>query len=91
MCSLDLSYLTQLVREPTIITDTSRTLTDLIFANNDHRFVKSEVVSSSISDHSLGYYILKVGTTKAVLRTIEFRSYKLYDRDAFLEDFNNVS
>ena len=33
--------LTQLIKEPTWITDTSRALIDLIFVNNDHRVVKS--------------------------------------------------
>ena len=31
--------LTQLIKEPTRISDTSRTLIDLIFVNNEHRIV----------------------------------------------------
>ncbi len=87
MCSLDLI---QLIKEPTRITDTSKTLIDLIFVFNKHRFIKSGVVLLSISDHSLVYCILEVGVTKVKPRIIEFRSYKSYDRDAFLKDLNNV-
>ena len=87
MCSLDLI---QLIKEPTRITDTSKTLIDLIFVFNKHRFIKSGVVLLSISDHSMVYCILEVGVTKVKPRIIEFHSYKSYDRDAFLKDLNNV-
>ena len=40
--------------------------------------MKSGVVLSSISDHSLVFCILKEGVTKAKPRIIEFRSYKSY-------------
>jgi hypothetical protein len=87
MRSLDF---TQLIKECTRITDTSETLIDLIFVNNEHRFVKSGVVLSSISDHSLVFCILKVGVTKPKPRIIEFCSYKSYNADTFIEDLNNV-
>ena len=53
--------LTQLIKEPTRITDTSRTLIDLIFVNNDHRIVKSGVIPVRLSDHYLVFCILKAG------------------------------
>ena len=87
MRSLDF---TQLIKECTRITNTSETLIDLIFVNNEHRFVKSGVILSSISDHSLVFCILKVGVTKAKPRIIEFRSYKSYNANTFIEDLNNV-
>ena len=34
---------TQLIKESTRITDTSRTMIDLVFANNEHRIVKYEI------------------------------------------------
>ena len=66
MCSLDLI---ELIKEPTRITDTSKTLIDLIFVNNEHRFIKSGVVLLSISDHSL---VLKVGVRKLNQELLNF-------------------
>ena len=87
MRSLDCS---QLLDKPTRVTETSKSLIDLIFVNNEHRFTDSGIVPLSISDHSLIYCVLKVGKPKASPRTTEYRSFKTYDRDAFLEEINNV-
>ena len=38
---------TQLIKEPTRITDTSRRMIDLVFANNEHRIVKSGFVCTA--------------------------------------------
>ena len=38
---------TQLIKEPTRITDTSRTMIDLVFANNEHRIVKSGITTKT--------------------------------------------
>ena len=82
--------LSQLVKEPTRVTDTSRTTIDLIFVNNEHRFVDDGVIPLAISDHYLVYCILKVGMPKGSPRVIEYRSYKNYNRDDFLNDLNDV-
>ena len=71
---------TQLIKEPTRITDTSRTMTDLVFANNEHRVVKSGVVPVPLSDHFLVFCIIKAGiTTKAKPRILEYPSYKNFN------------
>ena len=38
---------TQLIKEPTRITDTSRTMIDLVFADNEHRIVKSGITTKA--------------------------------------------
>lgn len=82
---------TQLIKEPTRISDTSRTLIDLIFVNNEHRIVKSGVVPFPLSDHYLVFCILKTGVhTKAHPRMFEYRSYKNFDANSFNEDLRNV-
>ena len=86
-CSLELS---QLVKEPTRVTDSSQTTIDLVFVNNEHRFVDDSVILMAISDHYLVYCILKVGMPKGTPKTIEYHSYKNYNRDAFLNDLNDV-
>ena len=83
--------LTQLIKEPTRITDTSRTLIDLIFVNNDHRVVKSGVIPVLLSDHYLVFCILKAGVfIKAQLRSFEYRSYKNFDANLFNDELRNV-
>ena len=58
--------------------------------SNQHRIVDSGVVSLSISDHSLIYCVLKAGVPKATSRTIEYRSFKGFDENAFIQDLKNV-
>lgn len=82
--------LNQLIQESTRITDSSNTLIDLILVNNEHRFVKSGVLSLPISDHSLVYCVLKVGVPKAIPKTIEYRSFKTYNQDNYIEDLKSV-
>ena len=59
--------------------------------NNVHRFVDDGVIPMTISDNYLVYCILKVGMPKGTPRTIEqYRSRKNYNRDAYLNDLNDV-
>ena len=44
-----------------------------------------------MSDHSLIYCVLKAGVPKATPRTIEYRSFKGFDENAFIQDLENVS
>ena len=78
------------MKEPTRVTDTSQTTIDLIFVNNEHHFVDDGVIPMAISDHYLVCCILKVGMPKETPRTVEYRSYRNYNRDAFLNDLNDV-
>lgn len=82
---------TQLIKEPTRITDTSRTMTDLVFANNEHRIVKSGVVPVPLSDHFLVFCIIKAGiTTKTKPRILEYRSCKNFNPTLFNDDLRNI-
>lgn len=49
---------TQLIKEPTHITDTPTSLIDLIIVNNEDRIVKSGVVPVPLSDHYLVFCII---------------------------------
>ena len=82
---------TQLIKEPTRITDTSRTMIDLVFANNEHRIVKSGVVPVPLSDHFLVFCIIKAGiTTKTIPRILEYRPYKNFNPTLFNDDLRNI-
>ena len=80
----------QLLSDPTRVTEFSRTTIDLIFVNNNHRISQSGVIHLPISDHSLVFCVMKSGVPKAQPRTIDYRSYKNYDKNAFLSDLNQV-
>ena len=82
--------LTQLITDATRVTETTRTLLDVILVNNDHRITDSGVVFVPLSDHYLVYCVLKSGITKAQPKTIEYRSYKNFDVNSFVADLNNV-
>ena len=87
MRALDLS---QIITEPTRITEKSKSLIDVILVNNQHQIVDSGVVSLSVSDHSLIYCVLKAGVSKATPRTIEYRSFKSFDENAFIQDLKCI-
>ncbi|XP_073250681.1 uncharacterized protein [Porites lutea] len=64
---------------------------DLVFANNEHRIVKSGVVPVLLSDHFLVFCIIKAGiTTKAEPRILEYRSYKNFNPTLFNDDLRNI-
>ena len=64
---------------------------DLVFANNEHRIVKSGVVPVSLSDHFLVFCIIKAGiTTKAKPRILEYRSYKNFNPTLLNDDLRNI-
>ena len=62
--------LRQLIKEPTRITNDSRSLIDSILVNNDHRIVKTGIVPVRLSDHYLVYSILKASVIKAQPRIL---------------------
>ena len=79
--------LTQLITEPTRITENSRTLIDVILTNSYNRVVDSGVLHLGISDHSLIYVIRKISIpskTKPVMTTV--RQFKIFDAITFKED-----
>jgi hypothetical protein len=54
----------QLIGEHTRITESSKTLIDLLFVNNEHKIVQSGVIHLSLSDHSVIYCVMKGGIHK---------------------------
>ena len=85
-----LNHLEQLISSPTRITDKSSTAIDLIFANNSHRIVDYGVIPSVISDHFIIYCAIKSGVPKAKPKTIEYRSYRAYTKEAFVNELEQI-
>ena len=82
--------LSQIICKPTRVTENSSTTIDLIFVNNTHRIVKSDVLQSSISDHSIVFCTIKGGVKKFPPKKLEFRCFKNFNKEAFLRDLNNT-
>ena len=82
--------LTQLVKEPTRVTDRSQTLIDVVLTTNENIVNVCEVMSSTISDHSLVCVTLKLKAPKPRCTYITVRSYKNYTHAKFIEDLTSI-
>ena len=75
----------QLICTPTRITYHSETI-DLVFVNNKHRITEAGVLHLGLSDHSLIYCTMK-SSFKSNPKTVEYRSFKCYSKNAFINVF----
>ena len=82
--------LTQLVKEPTRITETKRSLIDVIMATDPTLAESCSVITSSISDHNLVEVTLKISRPKVKSKYVTTRSYSEYAPDSFCEDLSLV-
>ena len=83
----DIYGLSQLISEPTRITDKSSTLIDLIYTNCPERVVCSGVAHISISDHSLVYAFRKLSINFPRSHTsITYRNLNNFNRAKFRND-----
>ncbi|XP_068750911.1 uncharacterized protein [Montipora capricornis] len=82
--------LTQLIRQPTRITESSATLIDVILTSHENLTTDTQVMPSSISDHDLIYVVLKIKRQRPKPVYITTRSFKNYQQDAFLRDISMV-
>lgn len=81
--------LSQLIAAPTRVTESSRSLLDVILASQTKQVVKAGVMDSSISDHDMVSAVLhlKVSQPKTIYIT---RSLKNYNPDAFQFDMSSA-
>ena len=82
--------LSQLIDAPTRITESSKSLLDVILASHANQVQKAEVIQSSISDHDLVYVLLCLKKLRPKPTFVTTRSYKHYNADAFLHDISQV-
>ena len=95
---IGLYNLSQLINEPTRVTDFSSTLIDHIFTNTPDKVVCSGVSHISISDHSLiyAYRKLSVSLPSRGHSTIDYRKFKNFDsikfhHDIRLQDWSHIN
>ncbi len=86
----DLHQLQQQIRLPTRVTDHSKTLIDLYFTSNPELYVDCGVIQTSISDHYMIYAIRKGKPVKSVNNVIDYRCYKNFNEESFLNDLFDV-
>ena len=82
--------LKQFINSPTRICEQTRTAIDVVFVNNTHRFVESGIIHSAMSDHSIVDCTMKSGVPKNLPKTIEYRSYRKYDKSSFIKDLKET-
>ena len=82
--------LTQLIKSPTRITESSQSLIDVIMTTNKEIIASSGVLTSSISDYNLIYLLLDLKVLRARPSYVSIRSYKNYNFTKFLEDLQLV-
>lgn len=84
--------LTQLITDFTRVTNSSRSIIDIIFTSDPSLHVTSGVYKICLSDHYLTYTILgqsKPALEKQKHNKVRYRSYKEFNLNNFLSDLNN--
>ena len=83
--------LTQLIAEPTRVTQYSSTLTDLCLTNSPGKISKSDVINIGISDHSAVYFRHKVAHLLSNMhKTVEVQQLKNCNEAEFLRDLHII-
>ncbi len=76
-------HLSQMIKEPTRITDNSATLIDLIITNEKSTILETEVTPSSFADHHDISCVINIKKRRDPLPTITTRTRKNYSQSAF--------
>ena len=82
--------LTQLVESPTRVTETCKSIIDIVLTTNKDFVENCVVTSSSISNHNLVCFNLKLTAPRPHRSYVTIRSYKNCDCDNFLVDLSRV-
>ena len=80
----------QLITEPTRVTETSKTLIDVIMMSNQAFIADSGVVKMHSSDHHLTYAVLNLKLPKPPPDRIIVRSDKHYDPNSFMNSLAEI-
>ena len=78
---------TQLIKDPTRIAESSRTLIDIVLTSDPNLVKDSAVLDITVSDHFLVYAVLDLKIPKRKARYVTIRSYKSTTPSCFLLTF----
>lgn len=87
----DVYDLSQIISEPTRVTDHSNTLLDIIVVSNSETIKASKVVDiPGVSDHYLTYCELSNIKVKNNIKFVQYRDFKYFNEQSFVQDLNMV-
>ena len=88
---IDIYGVTQLITEPTRVTQYSSTLIDLCLTNSPDKISKSGVINIGISDHSAIYLTHKVTHLRSNMhKTVEVRRLENFNEAEFLRELRMI-
>ena len=82
--------LAQMVKSPTRVTETSKSIIDDVLTTNESIISSCDVKVCAISDHNLVCMSMKLKTPRSRYAYTTTRSYKQYDTNKFLSDLECV-
>ena len=82
--------LAQMVKSPTRVTETSKSIIDIVLTTNESIISSCDVKVCVISDHNLVCMSMKLKSPRSRYAYITTRSYKHYDTNKFLSDLECV-
>ena len=82
--------LTKVIHKATRTTNCSSTLLDIALTSHPDRLATSGILQVGISGHDLIFAVKKKKLPRPISRTMEFRSLKNFDQNAFLSDLRNI-
>jgi len=85
------SNFTQIIKEPTRISPSCKSLLDWILVTHPNRIIKSGVLSDCFSDHSIIYCIWKISIPRLSPKFILIRDMKLFNSDLFINDVRKIN
>ena len=82
--------LKKMIKDPTRVTETTKTVLDLAIVNDTSKVITNEVQDICIADHKLFYLKYTPKRSKSKLKIIEVRNYKSLDEKAFKNDIEKA-
>lgn len=83
--------LTQLIKEPTRIAGSSKSLLDWILVTHPNRIANSGVLPDCFSDHSIIFCVWKIRLPRLPPKVIQVRQYHHFNAEAFIQDLLNIN
>ena len=83
--------MSQLINDPTKITEHCSSLIDVIFSTHSHNIPLTSVIPLGLSDHYMVGCVCKMNLLKFQARIIKCRNYARYDKETFNKDLQSAS
>ena len=83
--------MSQLIEEPTWVTEQTKTLINHFITNNKEGLAHCGVITTSFSDHNLIFAVRNLGIPRGSPRYVETRSFKNFNDTKFTHDIKNTT